>query len=437
LRIGTLWGITAGISLPQTCYQEYLSILPDRYAANNMTVKMKIIKENHRGLSTILALALIPLGGLATDIYIPSLPAMSTQFHVSNSAIQLSLIIFMISSGISQLFIGGILDSFGRFRISLVSLAVFAAASFIIALSKDIMLVYAMRIVQGITVSLIIVGKRAYFVDIYSGDRLKGYTSMFSIIWATAPVVAPFIGGYLQESFGWSSNFYFLGALALNFFILEYSFSGESLKNYQPFKFTAIRSVYGSMLGTWDFTLGLFIIGLSYSLLVIYGMASPFIIERIFGFSPVMTGYSSLLSGLSLMTGGIISKMLINTNFVKKVFAGILLQVMVAVSMLITSFYYSNIFSLIAFTILLHMLSGFIFNNVYSYCLSRFTHNAGTASGLTGGGVYIVSSFFSYGLISFLKIKNPVLLATANLCLVGTLLLVFIVFVRIQKPPKI
>jgi DHA1 family bicyclomycin/chloramphenicol resistance-like MFS transporter len=257
LRIGTLWGITAGISLPQTCYQEYLSILPDRYAANNMTVKMKIIKENHRGLSTILALALIPLGGLATDIYIPSLPAMSTQFHVSNSAIQLSLIIFMISSGISQLFIGGILDSFGRFRISLVSLAVFAAASFIIALSKDIMLVYAMRILQGITVSLIIVGKRAYFVDIYSGDRLKGYTSMFSIIWATAPVVAPFIGGYLQESFGWSSNFYFLGVLALNFFILEYSFSGESLKNYQPFKFTAIRSVYGSMLGTWDFTLGL------------------------------------------------------------------------------------------------------------------------------------------------------------------------------------
>jgi DHA1 family bicyclomycin/chloramphenicol resistance-like MFS transporter len=394
---------------------------------------MRIINKNHQGVSTILALALIPLGGLATDIYIPSLPAMSNQFHVSNSAIQLSLIIFMISSGFSQLFIGGILDSFGRYRISLVSLAIFAVASIVIAISPGIILIYAMRIIQGITVSLIIVGKRAYFVDIYSGDQLKGYTSMFSIIWATAPVVAPFIGGYLQDSFGWSSNFYFLGVLAMIFLLLEFCYSGESLQNYQPFNLKAIREVYTMMLGTWDFTVGLFIIGISYSLLVIYGMASPFIIERLFKFSPVMTGYSSLLSGLSLMTGGMISKLLINRDFIKKVFYGILLQLIFALGMLILAFYSSNIFTLIGFTILLHMLSGFIFNNVYSYCLSRFSQNAGTASGLTGGGVYIVSSIFSYGLISFLTIKNLVFLGIANLSLVVLLLLAFIIFIKVRR----
>jgi DHA1 family bicyclomycin/chloramphenicol resistance-like MFS transporter len=397
---------------------------------------MRIINKNHKGVSTILALALIPLGGLATDIYIPSLPAMSNQFHVSNSAIQLSLIIFMISSGFSQLFIGGILDSFGRYRISLVSLAVFAVASIVIAISPGIILIYAMRIIQGITVSLIIVGKRAYFVDIYSGDQLKGYTSMFSIIWATAPVVAPFIGGYLQDSFGWSSNFYFLGVLAMIFLLLEFCYSGESLQNYQPFNLKAIREVYTMMLGTWDFTVGLFIIGISYSLLVIYGMASPFIIERLFKFSPVMTGYSSLLSGLSLMTGGMISKLLINKDFIKKVFYGILLQLIFAMGMLVVAFYSSNIFTLIGFTIFLHMLSGFIFNNVYSYCLSRFSQNAGTASGLTGGGVYIVSSLFSYGLISFLTIKNQVFLGVANLSLVVLLLLAFIIFVKARRSGK-
>jgi len=394
---------------------------------------MRIIKQNHKGVSTILALALIPLGGLATDIYIPSLPAMSNQFHVSNGAIQLSLIIFMISSGFSQLFIGGILDSFGRFRISLFALAVFALASIIISVSPGIHLIYIMRIVQGITVSLIIVGKRAYFVDIYSGDRLKGYTSMFSIIWATAPVVAPFIGGYFQESFGWASNFYFLGALATVFLVMEFCYSGESLKHFQPFNLQAIGEVYKMMLGTWDFTVGLFIIGISYSLLVIYGMASPFIIERIFRYSPVMTGYSSLLSGLALMSGGMISKLLIKRDFLKKVFFGIMFQLLFAVAMLIASFYYSNIFTLIGFTIVLHMLSGFVFNNVYSYCLSRFSQNAGTASGLTGGGVYIVSSVFSYGLISVMTIKNQLFLGVANLCLVALLLFVFMLFVQARK----
>ncbi|GGA96202.1 hypothetical protein [Mucilaginibacter rubeus] len=77
---------------------------------------MKTIKENHKGFSTLLALALIPLGGLATDIYIPSLPRHGAQLHVSNSDVQLSLVIFMISSGFSQIFVVSLLDSFGRFR---------------------------------------------------------------------------------------------------------------------------------------------------------------------------------------------------------------------------------------------------------------------------------------------------------------------------------
>jgi len=394
---------------------------------------VRIIKENHQGASTYLALALIPLGGLATDIYLPSLPAMTNYFQVPSSAIQLSLIVFMISCGVSQLFIGAILDSFGRYRISLIALGIFAFASFVIGTSPSILLIYVMRVLQGITVSLIIVGKRAYFVDIYTGDKLKQYTSMFSIIWATAPIVAPFIGGYLQNSFGWTSNFYFLGFLAIIFLLLELFYSGESLANYQPFNLSAISGVYRMMLRTSDFTFGLLLIGISYSLLVVYGMASPFIIERVFGYTPIVTGYSSLLSGASLMVGGIISKAMIKTDLVKKVTVGITVQLLIAILMLITSFYLTNILTLIGFTLFLHMLSGFVFNNVYSYCLGRFSKNAGTASGLTGGGVYIVSSMFSYGLISFLTIQNQLILAAANVCLVGALLLIFIFFVRAKN----
>ena len=394
---------------------------------------MNIIKENHHGVSTILAFSLIPLSGFATDIYIPSLPSMASELHVSTSAVQLSLVLFFISSGLSQLFVGSLLDSFGRFKIGMAALAVFSVASFTIAVFPGIYVMYAMRIIQGITISLIVVGKRAYFVDIYSGEKLKHYTSLFVIIWAAAPILAPFLGGYLQTIFGWQSSFYFLGILSLLFLVLELRYSGESLKHFHPFRGRAILEVYGNMLRTRDFVVGLIIIGSCYGLVVMYGMASPFIIERVFKLSPVTTGYSSLLSGLSVMAGGIIAKALIKKPFTKKITTAIVVMVSFAGLMTSTSAFNANVYSVIGFTICIHTCGGFIFNNVYSYCLTRFSTHAGTASGLTGGGMYIVSSLFSYGLVNVYAIKTQALLGVANLSVMVLIVILLLVFNRFRK----
>ncbi|TCC99470.1 multidrug effflux MFS transporter [Pedobacter hiemivivus] len=389
---------------------------------------MRTLKENHQGFSTILAMSLIPLSGFATDIYLPSLPAMAKDLHVSASAIQLSLVLFMFSTGISQIFIGSILDSFGRFKISIISLAVFSLTSFVIAIVPNIYVIYAMRIIQGITIAFIVVGKRAYFVDIFSGEKLKSYISLFAIIWACAPIMAPFVGGYLQSIFGWRSNFYFLGGLSLLFLILELIYSGESLKHFQPFKMKSILQTYGGMLKTADFSLGLLIIGSCFGLVVIYSLSSPFIIERVFGYSSVTTGYSSLLSGLSIMTGGIIAKSLLKKSLVKKIVTALVFQVSLVLLMIFTVPIGTNIYTLIGFTIGIHMSGGFIFNIIYGYCLSRFSRNAGVASGLTGGATYMVSSVFSYGFANLYAVKSQFLLGVANISLILLIGLLFIAF---------
>ena len=134
--------------------------------------------KRHSIVSDILALALLPLSGFATDIYVPSLPAMASALHVSSLQVQATITLYLISYGISQLFIGSILDSYGRYKIGLVSLAVFSVASLMIALTTDILVIDLMRIVQGITVGAVIAGKRAYFVDLYTGDKLNNYLSL-------------------------------------------------------------------------------------------------------------------------------------------------------------------------------------------------------------------------------------------------------------------
>jgi DHA1 family bicyclomycin/chloramphenicol resistance-like MFS transporter len=399
---------------------------------------VKQIRERHRRAATILSLALIPLSGFATDIYLPSFPAMVSGLHATNGQIQFSLLIFLISGGISQLFVGGLLDSYGRFRLSNAALLAFAAASFAIGMFPNLYVLYAMRVVHGVAVAFIVVAKRAYFLDVFTGDKLKSYTSLFSIVWATAPIVAPFLGGYLQEAFGWQSNFYFLGGMTLVILALTIYYGGESAVSLSPFRPGTIMKVYASMLRTGDFVLSLVINALAYAMLLVFGMSSPFIIEQVFHHSPVVTGYSALLSGAALMTGGIISKSMLRRSLDRKIKIAMGLQTVLALGMVLFFREFGGGLGLmLAFVAMVHLLAGFVFNNLFSYALGRFTSHGGIVSGLTGGGNYVITSVFSYGAVGLLAIKSPAVLGVAYLSLAVLSGLAFGLFQRARAGVKI
>ena len=386
---------------------------------------MKAIQEKHRRIVNILSFSLIPLAGFATDIYLPSLPSMTVSLHATASQIQLSLLLFMASAGISQLFVGSLLDSFGRYKLSNSSLFIFSVASFMIGLFPDLHVLYLMRIVQGISAAFVLVARRAYFMDTYSGDQLKHYTSLFSIIWATAPIVAPFLGGYLQKAFGWQSSFYLLGLLPLVILVLTLKYGGESAKDLQPLRLKPLLGVYGSILTTKDFALGLVILGLNYGMVLLFGMASPFIIEHQWHQTPVVTGYCALLSGVAMMMGGIISRSMLRVPLEKKLPIALAIQLASgAFATTISLLGLANIYVMMSFVILQHGIAGYMFNNLFAFSLGRFSRNAGIVAGMTGGASYIISSFSSYGTVSFLAVTNQTLLAAAylflNVCVVIT-----------------
>ena len=386
---------------------------------------MKTIKEEHRRIVNILSFSLIPLAGFATDIYLPSLPSMTISLHASASQIQLSLLLFMASAGVSQLFVGSLLDSFGRYRLSNSALFIFSIASFLIGLFPDLHVLYLMRIVQGVAASFVLVARRAYFMDTYSGDQLKRYTSLFSIIWATAPIIAPFLGGYLQKAFGWQSSFYMLGILPLVILVLTIKYGGESAKDLQPLRVKPLLGVYSSLLTTKDFALALVILGLNYGMVLLFGMASPFIIEHQWHQTPVVTGYCALVSGVAMMAGGIISRSILRIPLEKKLPIALGVQLTSgAFAIIISMSGLTNIYVMMSFVILQHGVAGFVFNNLFAYSLGRFSRNAGIVAGMTGGASYIISSFSSYGTASFFAVTNQTMLALGylflNLCVVIT-----------------
>ena len=391
-------------------------------------------KLKNESIATLLAFILIPLSGLATDIYIPSLPSMAKSMDISDTHVQATLSLFLISYGVSQLFIGSILDSFGRFKICLYALLIFGLASVVIASTHNIYLIYLMRIVHGITTGAIIVAKRAYFVDIYEGEKLKHYLSLFTIIWSSGPIVAPFIGGYLQTALGWESNFYFLALYAFVMFVLEWRYSGETIKLYSEFKLKKITSIYIDMIKTSSFSLGIVMLGLAYSMVMVYNMTGPFILEHEMHLSPVVVGYSSLFLGLAWMTGGFISKGTISAPFYRKMGINLGCQLLFAIVMLLSSAYISNIFTILFFAFLIHSSAGFTFNNYFSYCLARFPKNAGIASGLTGGITYVIVSSLSYAVVAILPASGETELSYSYASLIVLSVIIMGIIYLCRKP---
>jgi len=378
---------------------------------------MRQIVESNSKASTIIAFSLIPLSGLATDIYIPSLPDMATAFQVGSVSIQQTLILFLISYGVTQFFAGSILDSFGRYRIGLLSLFVFAISNLFIIHTRSLEMIYAMRIVQGASTAFIVVGKRAFFVDVFTGEKQKHYTSLLTIVWATAPITAPFLGGFLQTSFGWTSNFYLLGGYAAVMLVLELIYGGETLRYPVAFKGKKILEVYKKLMGTFDFSFGILVLGICYSMVMVFGMSVPFIVEHKYHLSPVITGYCALLSGTAMFFGGIIGKMLKKGTIPNNASRANALQVCLILLFMVSSSLFNQLPLMMVFVVLIHMMVGLIYNLFFTYCLTRFPKNAGMASGITSGGSYMVTSVVSTLILSIVHVNGEGSLAICYLIL--------------------
>jgi DHA1 family bicyclomycin/chloramphenicol resistance-like MFS transporter len=362
-----------------------------------------MLKEKNKFIATILAFAMIPMSGLATDIYLPSMQSMATELHQPESNIQLTLSIFLISYGITQFFAGSIVDSFGRYRISMASLALFIISFLITATTQNIFVIYAMRVLQGVLSGFAVVSKRAFFVDVYEGDERKHYLSIMTIVWSVGPIIAPFIGGYLQNIFGWQSNFYVLAGYSLVLLILELIFSGETLKTRNPFRVEFLLKEYERMFRAKDFFYGMLMCGVSYSMIMFFNLCGSFIIEHKMGYSEVVAGYVSLILGFAWMAGGFLGKALIEKAFLPKIRYANFIQLFLIVLMFVASYFSNTIYSLVAFAFVIHVTAGFIFNNYFTYCIGRFPNSAGLAGGMTGGVVFIITSAISYGIAAIIK----------------------------------
>ena len=389
-------------------------------------IKVRQLKEHYQPQATILSYILVSLAGLATDIYLPSMPHMAADLQVGDKQVQMTLSSFLISYGVSQFFVGSLLDMYGRYFLSMLFLALFSVSSFLIATSNQIDSIILLRVVQGISIGFIAVGKRAFFVDVYEGEKRKYYISIITIVWSVAPIIAPYIGGYLEHFFNWRANFYFLGIYSGLIFIFEIFYSGETLKIFSKFRIKKILNSYKILLTTRDFLLGMAMAGISFGIVMIYGLSGAFILEHHMGYSPVAAGYAALILGITWMGGGFLAKANLHRPLFRKTFIASVIQVVTVLLMIVAAPLGTNIYTLIAFAGIVHFMGGFNFTNYFTRNLTMFPEMAGLASGVTSGGNYIITSLLTYSIASVIQAQSQRQLGYSYA--IAVILIVLIVF---------
>ena len=168
---------------------------------------------------------LLGIQPVATDLYLPALPAIKAEFGAELSQVQLTLSALLLAFGTSQLVWGPLSDRFGRKPILLCGLSAFTLAGLGCVMSNSMLELIVWRALQGAAMGAVVMCARAIVRDLYTpetgaGVMSKALTGLAFLACASAP-----LGGLLTDLWSWHAALVLVmgfGAITLTFVALQF-----------------------------------------------------------------------------------------------------------------------------------------------------------------------------------------------------------------------
>jgi len=220
------------------------------------------------------------IGPFSVDTYLPSFQSIEAEFIASRVMLSETIAVFLLATAVSTLFWGALSDSIGRKRVMLISLFLYSVASLACALSTNYSEFLLSRILQGIVASGSLVAGRAMVRDLYDSNMAQRVMAYALMLFALAPAIAPVIGGFLHQLFGWRSIFYFLFLYGIIMLIATSLLLDESLKlsKRQSFHPVSVIRVYFRTIFHYKFMTIVLALALCFSGLFVYIAGAPTVI---------------------------------------------------------------------------------------------------------------------------------------------------------------
>src|SRR5690349_21213770 len=150
---------------------------------------------------------LTALGPLTIDMYLPSLPTISTDLQASAAAVQLTLTGTLVGLAFGQLLVGPLSDAVGRRVPLLAGIGVHVLASVLCVIAPNLAMRGTLRVLQGLGAAAAAVVATAMVRDLFDGQSAAKLFSRLMLVVGVAPILAPTIGGLVLNWTSWRGVF--------------------------------------------------------------------------------------------------------------------------------------------------------------------------------------------------------------------------------------
>ncbi|WP_235284687.1 multidrug effflux MFS transporter [Vibrio coralliilyticus] len=235
-------------------------------------------------MQMVLLTLLVLFSPLAIDIYLPALPQISQAFHVEHALAQDTITWFLFAMGVGQLFAGPLADKVGRRTVALGGISIYALSALLAWGAQNIEWMLAARLLQGLGACATSVAAFATVRDIFGPQKSGKMISYLNGAICFIPALAPILGSWLTQQFGWRSNFSFMAGFAM--VALVTMFIGMKETNPAPSKEPVFRpSRYMAVLKTPSFIFHASLCMLAMAVILAYVTSAPVVLMENLGLS--------------------------------------------------------------------------------------------------------------------------------------------------------
>lgn len=337
---------------------------------------------------------LTAFGPFVTDMYLPSLPAMTSYFGTSVSMVQLGLTFSMLGLAAGQLVFGPLSDKYGRRAPLLISMGLFLVSTLGCIFSPTIELFVLLRFVQGLAGAGGIVISRSIATDKFKGLNLAKALAVVGAINGIAPVAAPVLGGAILKVTTWRGVFavLFVLGVALLGACIHFNESLSRVKRSQESVWKTL-SLFKQVVKNRTFMLYVLQMAFAQGMLFGYIAASPFIIQEHYGFSPFAFSLFFAANAVAIGTGAALSvKFKRQENCVLASCAGMLVCSVALLAALLAG---AGVWMFEALLFVMLFMMGLSFTASTALAMDAVRGQAGTGSALLGASGFLFGSIVS------------------------------------------
>ncbi|MGI5525567.1 multidrug effflux MFS transporter [Micromonospora sp. CA-259024] len=344
---------------------------------------------NRQRVQLVLVLgALIAIGPLTIDMYLPALPAITTALQTTETAVQLTLTGTLVGLALGQLLIGPLSDVVGRRLPLLAGLAAHIVASVLCVFAPNIAVLGALRVLQGLGVAAATVVATAVVRDLFSGASFARIFSRLMLVMGLAPILAPTLGSGLLRWTEWRGVFAALAVLGALLIVVAAFRLPETLPvaRRRHGGVGATLRDYRGLLNDRAFVGLVLVAGLAMAALFAYVSGSSFVLQQEYGLDEQQFGLAFGAGAVGLIGATQFNVRLLRRYTPQQILSSALIAGTAAGLLLImfAATGFGGLGTLLASLWLVLAAAGLALPNAPALAMSRHSEAAGTAAALLG-----------------------------------------------------